>query len=145
MISEIIGDMILPKETRVKITDSEDKNVIGVIGSIRHNFPGVIWGNNKYVLSISVEKEFRDIAGNIYNLVEEDKYTPIFVRYYEVKDCYYIEGINFILGQVLLDDFQSVMKKYNGEYDYNMKRYTFKDKQLCIGCLQYFEEAFVYS
>lgn len=135
---EKIGDMILPKGTRVKIVDCEDKNVIGAVGTVRHNFPSDIWGNNKYILSIEAEKEFKDIIGDIYNLVAEDKYTPIFID--NDKDNYFIEGLNFIAGQVFSKDLDYIMRKYKAQYDYDMKRYTFEDKQLCIECLEYFNE-----
>ncbi|MDV3428987.1 MAG: hypothetical protein LIR50_18505 [Bacillota bacterium] len=140
---EKIGDMTLPKGTRVKITDSEDKNVIGAIGTVRHNFPIDIWGNSKYVLSIEVEKEFQGNISDIYNLVPEDKYSPIFIDNH--KDYYFIEGLSFITDEGFTKDFDFIMRKYNAQYDYDIKRYIFKDKQSCIDCLKYFNENSVYK
>lgn len=140
---EKIRDLTLPKGTRVKITDSEDKNVIGAIGTVRHNFPIDIWGNNKYILSIELEKEFKEIISDIYNLVPEDKYSPIFID--NDKDYYFIEGLSLIADEVFSKDLDFIMRKYNAQYDYDMKRYTFKDKKLCVECLKYLNENSMYK
>lgn len=59
--------------TRVKITYSEDPDVIGLTGTMTHPFRGIMLPDVKYIAGIRVDQKGR-FTDNIVNLVESDKF-----------------------------------------------------------------------
>jgi len=60
-------------DTRVRITQSEDPDFIGLTGTITHPFEGIVLPDVKYIAGIRVDQKGR-FTDDIANLVEGDKF-----------------------------------------------------------------------
>lgn len=62
--------------TKVKITESNDKDLIGITGELTHPFPGLMSPNTKYVAGLRLDRK-GIFSYDICNLMKDDKFEVI--------------------------------------------------------------------
>ena len=62
--------------TKIRITKSNDKDLIGVTGTLTHPFQGLMGSNTKYIAGLRLDQE-GIFSGDICNLTTADKFEVI--------------------------------------------------------------------
>lgn len=74
-----VGTTNLEVGTRIRITDSTEKDLIGITGTLTHAFDGLKVPNTNYIGGLYVDTDVKNPSpyGKICNLIKGDKFEVI--------------------------------------------------------------------